>query len=204
MKVILLKRVEKLGQIGDLVDVKPGYARNYLLPKGYALRSTKENIAYFEQQKAQIEATNLKEKAEAEQISTKIEGVKVILVRQSGDAGQLYGSVNARDVANALKELGYAIARQQVRLSAPIKYLGLHDVIISLHSEVSVTIEINVARSLAEAEEQANLGKEGIARLRGEHSEEEEEVKEVPTPVTTDLDKDEIEAEQAEETSEDE
>lgn len=155
MEVILLERIEKLGQMGDVVKVKPGYARNYLLPQKKALRATKDNMAYFEAQRAELEAVNLKRRQEAEAVAEKMKGVALVLVRQAGESGQLYGSVAARDIQEALKEEGYRVERRQVMLDAVIKELGRHQVRIALHPEVSVTITVTVARSLEEAEQQA-------------------------------------------------
>jgi len=177
MEVILLERIEKLGQMGDVVTVKPGFARNFLLPKGKAIRATESNVARFETERAQLEAENLERRSEAEAVAGKMDGVSVVLVRQAGDAGQLYGSVNARDVADSLKEAGFTVGRQQVRLDKPIKTLGLHDVLVALHPEVSVTVTVNVARSEDEAETQAKTGKavlstaEEEARARTEEAE---------------------------------
>lgn len=158
MDVILLERIEKLGQMGDVVKVKAGFARNYLLPQQKALRATDGNKAMFETQKAQLEAKNLENRKEAEAVGDKMDGAKVILIRQAGEAGQLYGSVNARDVAEALTAAGFTVARSQVQLANPIKILGLHDVIVRLHPEVSVTITANVARTEDEAQVQADTG----------------------------------------------
>ncbi len=160
--LILLERVEKLGQMGQLVKVKPGFARNYLLPQKKALRATKENLAYFESQRAQLEANNLHRKSEATEIGGKIEGLSVVVVRQAGESGQLYGSVSARDIAEAVSEAGFTIEKRQVVLERPIKSLGLHSVRIVLHPEVSVAITANVAQSAEEAEMQAK----GIDPLR--------------------------------------
>ena len=168
MQVILLERVEKLGQMGDEVTVKPGYARNFLLPKGKALRATAENKARFEQEKAQLEAQNLERRSEAEAVAAKMDGVSLVLVRQAGESGQLYGSVNARDVADQLKEDGFTVDRGQVRLEKPIKTLGLHDLAVSLHPEVSVTVTANVARSVDEAEVQAETGKAVLSQAEEE------------------------------------
>ena len=159
MQVILLERVEKLGQMGDTVNVKPGYARNFLLPSGKALRATKENQERFEKKQAQLEAQNIEFRSEAQSVATKMENVTVVLVRQAGESGQLYGSVNARDVADELNKVGFSIGRSQVRLSKPIKALGLHKVAVSIHPEVSVSVSANVARSIEEAEIQAKTGK---------------------------------------------
>ena len=160
--LILLERVEKLGQMGQRVKVKPGFARNYLLPQKKALRATKENLAYFESQRAQLEANNLHRKSEATEIGGKIEGLSVIVVRQAGEGGQLYGSVSARDVAEAVSAAGFTIEKRQVVLERPIKNLGLHSVRIVLHPEVSVGITANVAQSAEGAEMQAK----GIDPLR--------------------------------------
>src|SRR6266404_7719145 len=153
--LILLERVEKLGQMGQLVKVKPGFARNYLLPQKKALRATKENIAYFESQRAQLEANNLERKSEATDVGTTLEGLSVIIVRQAGESGQLYGSVSARDLADAVTEAGFTIEKRQVVLERPIKSLGMHSVRIVLHPEVSVMITANVAQSAEEAAMQA-------------------------------------------------
>ena len=158
MEVILMERIEKLGQMGDVVKVKPGFARNYLLPKKKALRATKENLAYFETQRTQLEAENLERRGEAEAVAAKLEGLSVTLIRQAGDSGQLYGSVNARDIAQAVEEAGISISRQQVSLDKVIKVLGLHPIRIRLHPEVVVTITTNVARSEEEAKAQAAEG----------------------------------------------
>lgn len=170
MEVILLERVEKLGQMGDIVNVKPGYARNFLLPREKALRATEENKKRFDEQRAQLEADNLKLRQEADAVAKKMEGLSVILIRQAGEAGHLYGSVVARDIANEVTEAGFTISRSQVQLAAPIKTLGLFDVIISLHPEVAVTVSANVARSADEAAIQVETGK---AVTGGEDEEEE-------------------------------
>ena len=174
--VILLERVEKLGQMGQLVNVKPGFARNYLLPQKKALRATKENLAYFESQRAQLEANNLQRRVEATEVGGKVEGVTVVIVRQAGESGQLYGSVSARDIAEAVTEAGFTIEKRQVVLDRPIKNLGLHPVKVVLHPEVSVTVTANVAQSAEEAEMQAK----GIdpLRLRDEEDEERPEAPE--------------------------
>jgi len=152
MEVILLERIEKLGQLGDVVNVKPGYARNFLLPKKKALRANKESLAFFEGQRAQLEATNLHRKSEAEAAAAKMDGLKIVMIRQAGETGQLYGSVSGRDVADSIKAAGYSIARQQVNLDIPIKTLGVYAVRVSLHPEVSITVSVVVARSTEEAE----------------------------------------------------
>src|SRR6266481_1891292 len=160
--LILLERVEKLGQMGQLVKVKPGFARNYLLPQKKALRATKENLTYFESQRTQLEANNLERKSEATEVGTTLEGLSVIIVRQAGESGQLYGSVSARDLADAVTEAGFTIEKRQVVLERPIKSLGMHSVRIVLHPEVSVMITANVAQSAEEAAMQAR----GIDPLR--------------------------------------
>jgi large subunit ribosomal protein L9 len=153
--VILLERVEKLGQMGQVVKVRPGYARNFLLPQKKALRATKENLAYFDKQRAQLEAQNLQRRSEAEQVAQKIEGLSVIIIRQAGESGQLYGSVTARDIADAVTQAGFTIARGQVVLDKAIKTLGLYKLRVVLHPEVSVQVTANVAQSAEEAEMQA-------------------------------------------------
>lgn len=156
MQVILLQRVSKLGQMGDVVDVKPGFARNYLLPQGKALSASKANIEAFEGRKAQLEAQNLETKAEAEAMSVKLDGQQFVVIRSASDAGALYGSVTTRDAADAATAEGFTVDRKQIVLSAPIKELGLHDVSVVLHPEVEATIQLNVARSVEEAELQAS------------------------------------------------
>ena len=158
MEVILLERVHNLGQIGDVVKVKPGYARNFLLPLRKALRATQANKSKFEAQRAQIEATNLEKRGEAEQIRSKVDGLKVVLIRQAGETGQLFGSVNARDVADAVTSAGFTIERRQVILDRPIKTLGLHPLRVALHPEVIVSITANVAKSTEEADAQEKAG----------------------------------------------
>jgi large subunit ribosomal protein L9 len=155
MQVILLERIEKLGQMGDEVKVKDGFARNFLLPKRKALRATKANREYFQGQKAQLEAHNLKLKGEAQKVADKLDGKTFVLIRQAGDRGQLYGSVSPRDVATAITDGGFTIDRQQVHISTAIKAIGLFTVPVTLHPEVKVNITVNVARSEDEAERQA-------------------------------------------------
>jgi len=155
MQVILLERVGKLGLMGDVVTVRDGHARNYLLPQGKALRATKDNIARFERERAQIEARNLELRKEAEAVAEKLDGQIFVAIRQSSDTGQLYGSVSTRDISNLVSESGTSINRSQVLLDRPIKTLGLHDVRIQLHPEVDVYITLNVARSQDEADLQA-------------------------------------------------
>ena len=159
MEVILLERIEKLGQMGDVVTVKPGYARNFLLPRKKAMRATKSNMAVFEAQRAQLEAENLKRREEAEAVAEKLDGMSVVLIRQAGDSGQLYGSVTARDISDAVTEAGVTINRDQVAMDKVIKTLGLHAVKVRLHPEVSVEVTGNVARSEEEAVTQAETGK---------------------------------------------
>ena len=154
MQVILLERVAKLGQMGDVVEVKPGFARNFLLPQGKALSASKANIASFEEQKAQLEARNLETKKEAEALAAKLDGEQFIVIRSASDSGALYGSVTTRDAADLATEAGFSIDRKQVILS-PIKELGIHEVTIVLHPEVDATVRLNVARSPEEAELQA-------------------------------------------------
>lgn len=154
MEVILLQRIEKLGQMGDVVNVKPGFARNYLLPQKKAIRATESNRARFEQQRAQLEAINLERRRDAEAMARKFEDLTVVLVRQAAENGQLYGSVSARDIADAVTEQDIKIARSQVLMDRPIKTLGLHPVRIELHPEVIVSITANVAKSEEEAEAQ--------------------------------------------------
>lgn len=153
--LILLQRVENLGQMGDVVRVKPGYARNFLLPKGKALRATAANRARFDNERAQLEAQNIRKREEAERLSERMHGLSVMLIRQAGDSGSLYGSVTPRDIAAAATAAGLTVARQQVVLDEPIKVLGLVEARIILHPEVSIQITVNVARSEEEAERQA-------------------------------------------------
>ncbi len=152
MQVILLERVAKLGQMGDVVDVKPGFARNYLLPQGKALSASNANIQGFEDQKAQLEARNLESRKEAEQLAERLDGQQFVVIRQASDGGSLYGSVSTRDAAAVATEEGFSIDRKQVLIRQPIKTLGLHDVEVHLHPEVEVTMQLNVARSPEEAE----------------------------------------------------
>ncbi len=155
MEVILLERIEKLGQMGDVVKVRPGFARNYLLPQKKALRATDQNKQFFEGRRSQLEAENLENKKEAEGIASRLEGLKVIIVRQASDNSQLYGSVTVRNIAQAVTEAGFSIDSKQVQMGRPIKTIGLFDVTIRLHPEVSASIVANVARSAEEAEAQA-------------------------------------------------
>ncbi|HSU05833.1 MAG TPA: 50S ribosomal protein L9 [Acetobacteraceae bacterium] len=155
VELILLQRVEHLGQMGEVVRVKPGFARNFLLPQKKALRATKQNREHFEQQRAQLEAQNLKRREEAERVAERVGGLSVIIIRQAGESGSLYGSVSARDVSEAATAAGLTIDRSQVVLSHPIKSLGLSHVRVVLHPEVSIPVTVNVARSPDEAEKQA-------------------------------------------------
>ncbi len=155
MKVVLLERVAKLGQMGDIVSVKNGFARNFLMPQGKALRATKANLASFEAQRVQLEATNLETKGEAEAMAAKLDGQVFVVIRSASDAGSLYGSVTGRDASEAATADGFTIDKKQIVLARPIKDLGLHEMIVVLHPEVSATITVNVARSVEEAELQA-------------------------------------------------
>ena len=158
MEVILLERIEKLGQMGDVVNVKAGFARNYLLPQNKALRKTKQNLTHFESQRAQLEAENLTKKTEAEKIADKLKGMKITILRAAGETGQLYGSVTSRDIAETVTESGVSINRNQVILNRALKVLGLEPIRISLHPEVSVEVIANIARNKDEAEQQLSSG----------------------------------------------
>jgi len=155
MQIVLLERIAKLGQMGDVVNVKDGYARNYLLPQGKALRANKANLERFEQDRAQLEARNLERKADAEAVDGKLNGESFVVIRQSGDTGQLYGSVTTRDISELLSQNGFDTARNQIVLAEPIKILGLHEVNVILHPELTSTVIVNVARTEEEAERQA-------------------------------------------------
>ncbi len=155
MQVILLERLGKLGQMGDVVRVRDGYARNFLLPQGKAMRASEASRKLFESQRVQLEARNLERKAEAEQVAAKLNGQSVVVVRSAGETGQLYGSVSTRDVAEAISAAGFSLTRNQVGLNQPIKAIGLHTVPVLLHPEVEVAITVNVARSADEAARQA-------------------------------------------------
>ena len=163
MQIILLERVEKLGQMGDVVTVKPGYARNFLLPRGKALRANKANLEKFDAEKAELVARNDKAKGEAMTLAASLEGVAVSIVRAASEMGQLFGSVNARDISAALVEAGHDVDRRQIVMDKAIKTLGLIDMRVNLHAEVSVNITLNIARSLEEAETQLASGKAVIA-----------------------------------------
>jgi large subunit ribosomal protein L9 len=166
MQVILLQRIGRLGQMGDVVNVKDGFARNFLLPQKKALRATKDNIAHFESQRSQLEANNLEEKKEALAVVDKLEGRVFVAIRSAGDTGQLYGSVSTRDLADVVTAGGFTVERRQVVLDRPIKTLGLHEVKIALHPEVLAKVTINVARSDDEAERQARG--EDVTVIKGE------------------------------------
>ena len=155
MEVILLERIARLGQMGDVVRVRDGYARNFLLPQGKALRATEDNRKRFEKERVQLEARNLELKKEAEGVSGKLEGNTFVSIRQAGDTGQLYGSVSTRDIAEVISTGGFSVNRNQILLDKPIKALGVHDVRVQLHPEVIVKVQVNVARSAEEAERQA-------------------------------------------------
>lgn len=168
-EIILLERIERLGKMGDVVKVKPGYARNFLLPQRKALRATKENISYFEGQRKILEAQNAERKAEAQKIAGKLEGLKVMIIRQASEAGGLYGSVASRDIADALASGSQiTIARNQVDLNDAIKSIGLFPVKITLHPEVKVQITLNIARSAAEAATQEKTGKAAIVDYKAD------------------------------------
>ena len=168
MQVILLERIGRLGQMGDVVKVRPGYARNFLLPQGKAMRATKENMSHFETQRAHLEVNNLQRKQEAEAVSEKLNGKAFTVIRQAGDTGQLYGSVSTRDVADAVTAGGFTLDRVQVLLDRPIKNLGLHHIRVSLHPEVEIKIAINVARTDEEANRQA--AGEDVTKVRDDYA----------------------------------
>lgn len=153
--LILMQRVDKLGQMGERVTVKPGYARNFLLPQGKAVRANKDNMAKFEANRAQLEATNIKRRGEAERLAERVENMSVVIIRQAGESGGLYGSVSGRDIADACKEGGLTVTRQQVLLDEPIKTLGLKTIRVELHPEVVIPVIVNVARSMEESARQA-------------------------------------------------
>jgi large subunit ribosomal protein L9 len=168
MEVILLERVAKLGQMGDVVRVKDGYARNFLLPKGKALRATKDNKSKFGTMKARLEARNLELRSDAEKVGGKLDGKPFIVIRQAGETGQLYGSVSTRDLAAVIESGGFTVERSQIELNAPIKTIGLHKISVALHPELTVTITVNVARNHDEAERQARGEDVTIRREREE------------------------------------
>jgi len=173
VELILLQRVEKLGQMGELVRVKPGYARNFLLPQKKAIRANKDNLARFELQRAQLVALNIKRREEAERLAERVGGLSVVIIRQAGESGSLYGSVSSRDIADGSTAAGLTINRSQVILEQPIKSLGLTTVRVVLHPEVSIPVTVNVARSVEEAEKQARG--EAISRAGDEDEAEEED-----------------------------
>ncbi|VBB68813.1 LSU ribosomal protein L9p [invertebrate metagenome] len=158
MEIVLLERIEKLGQMGDVIKVRPGYARNYLLPQQKALRATKENIAYFQRKRTQLETVNLKRREEAAAVAARMDGLSLFIVRQAGESGQLYGSVTARDIAESVTETGFPIQRHQVQLSQAIKTLGATVVWVVLHPEVVVSITITIGRSIEERGEELEAG----------------------------------------------
>ena len=172
MEIILLERVENLGQMGDLVTVKPGYARNFLLPKGKAIRATAENRAKFDADRAQLEAENLAKRGEAEKVAEKMEGLTVQLIRAASEMGQLYGSASSRDIAEAITNAGFTVAKTQVDLNNAIKTLGLFEVRVVLHPEVSLDVTVNIARSADEAAEQQRLGRAIISDIAEREREE--------------------------------
>ena len=198
MEIILLEKIETLGQMGDVVQVKAGYARNYLLPQGKGLRATEANKKHFEGQRAQLEATNLETRKEADKLGEKLNGLSVIMVRQAGEAGQLYGSVNARDIANGVTEAGFTITRQQVELPHPIKALGIYDIRVALHPEIAVTVSANVARSAEEAKIQAKTGEAVVSTEEKEAQDAAEQTLAEDTEKAEDAAKEAV-AEQAEE-----
>ncbi len=155
IELILLQRIDKLGQMGEVVKVKPGFARNYLLPQRKAIRANKDSLAQFETQRAQLEAQNIKRRDEAERVAERMGHMQVVIIRQAGESGSLYGSVSSRDIADAITEAGLTVTRQQVILQQPIKMLGLSEVRVILHPEVPLPVTVNVARSPEEAEKQA-------------------------------------------------
>lgn len=192
-QVILLERIESLGKMGDVVDVKPGFARNYLLPQKKALRANKQNVAYFEAQKKHLEAENEKGKKEAEKLVAKLDGIKVSLIRQASENGQLFGSVNSRDIADQItSESGVKIERSMVLINQNFKTIGLFPVPVRLHPEVTTEVTINIARSAEEAEIQATTGKALVADGRDDEPEAEASVEE---QLKDALDEDALEAE---------
>jgi large subunit ribosomal protein L9 len=180
MDVILLERIERLGQMGDVVRVKPGFARNFLLPRKKALRATKENKAAFDQQRATLEARNLERRQDAQNVAERQKDVSVVIIRQASETGQLYGSIRTRDIADAVTEKGLKIDRSQVRLDTPIKTIGITKVKVALHPEVSIEVGVNVARSPEEAELQAQ-GKAVVAEAPEAAPEAAEAPAEAPT-----------------------
>ena len=159
MNIILLERIEKLGQMGELVSVKPGYARNFLLPQGKAVFASKQNIKMFEEQKSQLEGENITRKKEAQNLADNISFKEVVLIRAASESGQLYGSVSAKDISNAVTQAGLSINKSQVNLNKAIKTLSYEDILIKLHPEISIDLKLNIARSMEEAKEQSKSGK---------------------------------------------
>ena len=205
MQIVLLERIAKLGQMGDVVTVKDGYARNFLLPQGKALRANKSNLERFETERAQLEARNLERREEAEAVSVKLDGQNFVVIRQSGDSGQLYGSVTPRDISELLSAGGFDVSRNQVAIEQPIKNLGLHTVSITLHPEVACSVIVNVARTDDEAKRQeagedvtVEPGLEEEATLQVEEVFEEGVSVEVADEVVELADDAEVEAEMAE------
>lgn len=156
MEIILLERVEKLGQMGDVVNVKPGFARNFLLPQGKALRASKDNLARFETERAQLEAANLDRRNEAQAVAEKMDGLTVTIIRAASEGGQLYGSVNSRDIAQAVTDAGFTVDRNQVIMERPVKSIGIFEYRVRLHPEVTVAVSLNIAQSEEEAQAQAD------------------------------------------------
>lgn len=202
MDIILLERIEKLGQVGDVVTVKNGFARNFLLPKNKALRATAANKKYFESQRADIEAKNLTAKTEAEAVAKKMEDLTVVLLRQASDSGQLFGSATSRDIAVQLAESGYKLERNQVILDKPIKEIGIHDVRLRLHGEVTVTVTVNVARSAEEAEKQIEDAAKGMFDSAEHEEAAVEELSEAPAEEAVEVAAEEVVEEAAEEVAE--
>lgn len=198
MEVILLERIERLGQMGDVVTVKPGFARNFLLPQGKALRANKNNLTHFEGQRAQLEAENLERKAEAEQVAKKLEGLVVPVIRAAGDSGQLYGSVTSRDIAEAATAEGVTINKRQVILDRALKVLGLEEIRVVLHPEVAVNITVNIARSTDEAEQQKLLGR-AVGTEENENDDEDEVEVQAAPEATEEVATDAAEEEKTEE-----
>lgn len=196
MQIILLERVEKLGQLGDIVTVKPGYARNFLLPQGKAIRASKTNLEKFEQERADREKQNADQRSEAESRASSMDSLSVNLVRAASEMGQLFGSVSSRDIAEAVTEAGHAIDKRQVVMDKAIKTLGLFPIRVNLHSEVDIMVTVNIARSLEEAETQAKLGRAVIS------SEQDEEEDEAPAPQAAAVEEAETPAEEAAEEAE--
>ena len=181
MQIILLERVEKLGQLGDIVTVKPGYARNFLLPQGKAIRASKTNLEKFEQERADRETQNANQRSDAESRASSMSELTVNLVRAASEMGQLFGSVSSRDIATAVTEAGHSIDKRQVVMDKAIKTLGLFPIRVNLHSEVSITVTVNIARSLEEAETQAQLGRAVISSDQDDEDEPEMQAAEAET-----------------------